>query len=133
MFSGHGVDNIQIEVEVDVKEKKALDHHGECLMGTGRANLLSRVHDIKIELLKLNTKKITMTLDCCRIGSRGEVNPVVKLQGKEVIEVAQQEKMFIFKGTLETLKATDGLSFTQVLVEVCQEHGGAFPILDIEM
>lgn len=43
-----------------------------------------------------------MTLDCCRVGSGGEVeeksNPVVRLQGKEVIEVAQQEKMFTFKG-----------------------------------
>ena len=130
MFSGHGKENYDIEIDVD--EKEALDPHGDCVMGTGLASNLSRVHDIKTELLKLNTKKITMTLDCCRIGSRGEVNPVVKLQGKEVIEVAQQEKMFIFKGTLETLKATDGLSFTQVLVEVCQEHGGALPILDIE-
>ena len=130
MFSGHGKENYDIEIDVDQKE--ALDPHGDCVMGTGLASNLSRVHDIKTELLKLNTKKITMTLDCCRIGSRGEVNPVVKLQGKEVIEVAQHEKMFIFKGTLETLKATDGLSFTQVLVEVCQEHGGALPILDIE-
>ena len=105
-------------------------------MGTAYASKLVSVHDIKTELLKLNTKKITMTLDCCRIGSRGEVeektNPVVRLQGKEVIEVAQQEKIFTCKGTLESMAATDGLSFTQVLVEVCQEHGGALPILDIE-
>ena len=118
------------------REKEALDPHRDCVMGTGMASNLSCVHDIKTELLKLNTKMITMTLDCCRIGSRGEVkektNPVVRLQGKEAIEVAQQEKMFIFKGTLETLAATDGLSFTQVLVDVCQEHGGALPILDIE-
>ena len=130
MFSGHGVYNT--DIEVDVEKKKALDPNGECLIGTGMASKLSRVHDIKMELLKLNTKKITMTLDCCRIGSRGEVNPVIRLKGKEAIEVAQQEKMFIFKGTLETLAAKDRLSFTQVLAEVCQEHGGALPILDIE-
>merc|ERR1712066_1112597 len=40
--------------------------------------------------------------------------------------------MFIFKGTRETLNATDGMSFTQVLAKVCKEHGGALPILDIE-
>ena len=101
-------------------------------MGTGYASKLISVHDVKTELLKLNTKKITMTLDCCRIGSRGARNPVIKLQEKKVLEVADQEKIFTFKGTLETLAATDGMSFTQVLVAVCQEHGGALPILDIE-
>ena len=105
-------------------------------MGTGYATKLVAVHDIKTELLKLNTKKITMTLDCCRIQSRGEApsqrNPVIKLQEKKVLEVADQEKIFTFKGTLETLGARDGMSFTRFLVEVCQEHGGALPILDIE-
>ena len=101
-------------------------------MGTSYANKLCSVHDIKTELLKLNTKKITMTLDCCRIGSRGARNPVIKLQEKKMLEVADQEKIFTFKGTLETLVSDDTLSFTQMLVAVCQEHGGGFPILEIE-
>ena len=101
-------------------------------MGTGYASKLCSVHDIKTELLKLNTKKITMTLDCCRSRPRGARNPVIKLQEKKVLEVAEQEKIFTFKGTLETLPADDKMSFTQVLVAVCQEHGGALPILEIE-
>ena len=101
-------------------------------MGTGYASKLISVHDVKTELLKLNTKKITMTLDCCRNQSRGARNPVIKLQEKKVLEVADQEKIFTFKGTLETLAASDGMSFTQVLVAVCEEHGGALPILEIE-
>ena len=33
--------------------------------------IASSIHDIKVELNKMNTKKITMTLDCCRTVSRG--------------------------------------------------------------
>ena len=119
----------------------ALNPHGDCLLGVGYASKLCSVHDIKTELLKLNTKKITMTLDCCRKGGQGHRgsghgqgarNPVIKLKQKKMLEVADQEKIFTFKGTLETLAATDGMSFTQVLVAVCQEHGGALPILEIE-
>ena len=114
---------------------EALDPYGECLIGTGLASKLSSVSSIKTVLLKLNTKKITMTLDCCRDQPRGAPaarNPVIKLQEKRVLEVAEQEKIFTFKGTLETLAASDGMSFTQVLVAVCQEHGGGLPILEIE-
>ena len=38
--------------------------------------IASSIHEIKVELNKLNTKKITMTLDCCRNVSRG-ADPVV--------------------------------------------------------
>ena len=70
---GHGKYNIGIEIE----DKKAKDPHGECVIGTGRANVLSSVHDLKLELLKLKTKYITMTLDCCRTVER---NAVIYLQ-----------------------------------------------------
>ena len=49
-----------------------------------------------------------------------------------MIDLPEQEKMFIFHGTRQTLTASDGLSFTQVLAAVCRESGGALPILDIE-
>ena len=41
--------------------------------------IASSIHEIKVELNKLNTKKITMTLDCCRNVSRGadQAEPVV--------------------------------------------------------
>ena len=63
--------------EVEIEDKKALDPHGECVIGTGYASIFSSVHDITLELLKLDTEQITMTLDCCRKVTRG---PVIKLQ-----------------------------------------------------
>ena len=74
-ISGHGVYNRK--VGVDVGEKIALDPHGECVVGTNRACTLSSTHDITLELLKLDTDLITMTLDCCREVHRG---PVFTLQ-----------------------------------------------------
>ena len=52
---------------------------GECLMGTGLVAKASSIHEIKVELNKMKTKKITMTLDCCRNVSRGanQAEPVV--------------------------------------------------------
>ena len=46
--------------------------------------------------------------------------------------MTDHEKMFIFKSTRDTLVATDGESFTQALVSICKENGGALPILNIE-
>ena len=77
-ISGHGVYNRK--VGVDVGGKTALDPDGECVVGTNRASTLSSVHDITLELLKLNTDLITMTLDCCREVTRGARVPVIKLQ-----------------------------------------------------
>ena len=56
-------------------------------MGTGCANKLISVHDVKTELLKLNTKKITMTLDCCRKGGKGgrATEEAVMVTGKELL------------------------------------------------
>ena len=75
ILSGHGVYNRKVEVKI--KEHKAVDPHGDCVVGTNYACSLSSVHDITLELLKLDTKQITMTLDCCRKVIRG---PVIKLQ-----------------------------------------------------
>ena len=44
---------------------------GECLMGTGVVSKPTSIHEIKVELNKLNAQKITMTLDCCRTVERG--------------------------------------------------------------
>ena len=70
-ISGHGVYNTRLGV--DVEDRKALDPHGECVVGTDYACTLSSVHDITLELLKLDTEQITMTLDCCRLVTRGAV------------------------------------------------------------
>ena len=71
-ISGHGVYNRK----VDVEDKKALNPDGECVVGTNAACTLSSTHDIMLELLKLDTDLITMTLDCCREVTRV---PVVSL------------------------------------------------------
>ena len=75
-FSGHGVYN----KDIDVEDKKALGPHGECVVGTNYACTLSSVHDITLELLKLDTDLITMTLDCCREVNRGGRGPVIALK-----------------------------------------------------
>ena len=75
-FLGHGLYN----TDIDVENKKALGPHGECVVGTNYACTLSGVHDITLELLKLDTDLITMTLDCCREVTRGARVPVIKLQ-----------------------------------------------------
>ena len=60
-----------------MEDNKAVDPHGECVVGTNLSGILSSIHDITLELLKLDTEQITMTLDCCRKVTRG---PVIKLQ-----------------------------------------------------
>ena len=76
-ISGHGVYNRK--VGVDVEGKTALDPHGECVVGTNRACTLSSTHNITLELLKLDTDTVTMTLDCYREVTRERI-PVIKLQ-----------------------------------------------------
>ena len=74
---GHGKDSARVAVEVNKGgEDDALEAQnpaGECVVGTGMTAIASSVHEIKVELSKMNTKKITMTLDCCRTVSRGLV------------------------------------------------------------
>ena len=53
---------------------------GECVLGVGFDSTPSSIHDIKVELNKLNAEKITMTLDCCRNIQRGADGVVVDLK-----------------------------------------------------
>ena len=55
-------------------------NHKGCVVGTDHASTRSRIHDIALELLKLDTDLITMTLDCCREVTRGNKVPVILLQ-----------------------------------------------------
>ena len=57
--------NITLE-EVD----QALNDAGECVLANEGNGAEESIHDLKLELFKLETKKITMTLDCCRDVSR---------------------------------------------------------------
>ena len=78
IHSGHGKDNIRVltdenknpsgEDDIPLTAQMAA---GECLMGTGPVAKASSIHEIKVELNKLNAQKITMTLDCCRTVERG--------------------------------------------------------------
>ena len=51
---------------------------GECVLGIG--DIATSIHSIKVELNKMNTEKITMTLDCCRTVERGAESYVVYLK-----------------------------------------------------
>ena len=75
--SGHGTDNAKVlagenkDPDGDDDTLVAQTSAGECVLGTGVSNTASSIHSIKVELNKMNTQKITMTLDCCRTVSRG--------------------------------------------------------------
>ena len=56
---------------------EALSSTGQCVMGTGMVAVETSVHDIKVELNKMNAEKITMTLDCCRTVTRDTKSPFV--------------------------------------------------------
>ena len=67
-----------METKTDTNEygeqvEQALEPAGECVLGNGRRGKADSIHDLKLELLKLNTKKITMTFDCCRNGTRDAI------------------------------------------------------------
>ena len=84
--SGHGKDNVRVLIEENNdpnKDDDALEAQtstGECVLGTGVTTHPTSVHDIKVELNKMNTKKITMTLDCCRNVSREAESYVADLK-----------------------------------------------------
>ena len=59
------------------------DSAGECVLGIG--HMATSIHDIKVELNKMNTQKITMTLDCCRTVERGPESYVVYLKYLDII------------------------------------------------
>jgi len=135
-FSGHGQDVASVWAEENKDTSDLLVAQGatgECVLGIGHKSTPSSIHDIKVELNKLDAEKITITLDCCRNDGRSG-GAVVDLKAKEKITAKHQEKMFIFYGTLETLTAEDnkGRTFSQILSSVCEEYGGAVNILEIE-
>ena len=59
---------------------KAQTASGECVLGTGTSSIATSIHDIKVELNKMNAEKITMTLDCCRTVLRESDDKVVDLK-----------------------------------------------------
>ena len=70
---GHGQDcNTVLATKTSGEELKAETRSGECVLGTGETTYASSIHEIKVELNKMNVQKITMTLDCCRTVSRGD-------------------------------------------------------------
>ena len=76
--SGHGKDNVSILTEENENPSgeddlplAAQNSAGECVLGTGVSTIATSIHSIKVELNKMNTQKITMTLDCCRNVVRG--------------------------------------------------------------
>lgn len=138
-FSGHGKDaarslasNIGSNPFNEEDLLTAQTPIGDCVLGTGVKTHASSIHDIKVELSKMDADKITMTLDCCRTVVRGhepEVSFAVDYS-KKPITSEQQKKIFIVHATMETQPAHDkGRSFTQILSSVCKANGGAVDIL----
>ena len=84
LISGHGKDNVTVLTEENENPPdpdlplSAQNSSGECVLGI--SNIATSIHDIKVELNKMNTQKITMTLDCCRNVSRGAEAFVVYLK-----------------------------------------------------
>ncbi len=83
--SGHGKDNVAVLTEENKNPSgeddlplAAQNSAGECVLGI--SDIASSIHDIKVELNKMNTEKITMTPDCCRTVSRGAESFVVYLK-----------------------------------------------------
>ena len=68
-LSGHGQDVGRVWTEGNKNTSDVLVAQGatgECVLGVGYSATPSSIHDIKVELNKLDAEKITMTLDCCR-------------------------------------------------------------------
>ena len=68
---GHGVENAMVQIDPDSFEMEdgektfvGVNPTGGCMIGC--SGDLYSVHDLKLELLKCNPGKLTLTLDCCR-------------------------------------------------------------------
>ena len=73
--SGHGRDALRIYTKPGMSShqeevEQAQEPSGECIIANNNSKADS-IHDVKIELLRFNTEKITITLDCCRTVTRG--------------------------------------------------------------
>ena len=76
--SGHGKDGIRVETKEGLNSRQepvelAQEASGECVIGNKFGGKADSIHDLKLELLKLKTEKITMTFDCCRTVTRDAV------------------------------------------------------------
>ena len=83
--SGHGKDSIRVETKEGENSRyelveQALEPAGECVLANGRKGRADSIHNIKLELLRLNTERITITLDCCRTVTRETRDATVDLQ-----------------------------------------------------
>ena len=79
--SGHGQDVGRVLAEGNKDDLLvAQGATGECVLGVGYDSDPSSIHDIKVELNKLDAEKITMTLDCCRNFGRSGEGAVVDLK-----------------------------------------------------
>ena len=83
ILSGHGNDNAMVLAGDYVDEDEddvltAQNSVGECVYGIGQ--IASSIHEIKVELTKMNTQKITMTLDCDRTVHRGQESVLVRMK-----------------------------------------------------
>ena len=128
-FSGHGVHNNKIRVDPD--ELETNDPVGECLYGT--TGELYSVHDLSRKLLECGSKKITITLDCCRDQpKRGpDTRLKVRLRERRKLEIEEQEKIAVISGALDLHFIRDDRSLTKELYEVT--HAGKTPILLTEI
>ena len=89
-FSGHGKDNSTVLTEENENPSgednlplTAQNSAGECVVGIGHK--FCSIHSIKVELSKMKTQKITMTLDCCRSVAREAETFVVYLKYVNVL------------------------------------------------
>ena len=142
-FSGHGVHNAKVFLEDGEKKKATVSQDGtrtsktpvgECLVGT--SGKLYSLHDVKHELLKLQSKTIIISYDCCRSqlrgsDTRGLGSGAVKLQKKEPISNKNQEKIIVLYGSLDGLYAYDSHSFTNQLFKVTEKGNKSIPILKL--
>ena len=152
-FSGHGVNNARIHVEKNELRPEELERIregsqsetrttntpvGECLFG--RSGQLYSVHDLKSKLLDCGSKdkKITTTLDCCRVQHRGRGGPEkrgkrksVKLKEKKAFKIAEQEKIAVVSGSLELHPIDDNWSLTKELYKVTE--AGKSPVLLVDI
>ena len=68
--SGHGKYSNRVVTATNPEggnsnHQKAKEPHGQVVVAN-TSNQIDSVHDLKLELLKLKTEKLTLTLDCCR-------------------------------------------------------------------
>eukprot|EP00092_Neocalanus_flemingeri_P015201 GFUD01016420.1.p1 GENE.GFUD01016420.1~~GFUD01016420.1.p1 ORF type:complete len:354 (-),score=72.01 GFUD01016420.1:6-1067(-) len=133
-FSGHGVDNCTLEMNVTLdaagcKKYEAVSPTGDCMVGV--SGELYPVLELKHELLACNPARLIVTLDCCRNSAGRGGGPTVKLRHREKISIPDLMKIAVIQGTCELHTARDAQSFTQQLYEVVKKEGGEIPILEI--